>query len=87
MSAAERTKQALMLVGLLTVVGALAMIGVVVYLWWDARGDGEEFEADADFEPETDVEADVDTGIGDEVGADTVDDGESSGASRDVVTD
>lgn len=79
MSAAKRTKQALLLVGLLTVVGALAMVGVVAYLWWDARGEAEEFEADPDFEPETDVEADVDTEIGEEAGADTVREGESSG--------
>lgn len=67
MSAAKRSKQALMLVGLLTVIGVLTLVGVVVYLWWDTKGDGEEFEADADFEPETDVEAGVDQ-VGDDGG-------------------
>ena len=70
-----------MLVGLLTVVGALAMVGVVVYLWWDARSGDEEFETDTDFEPESDVEEDVDTGV--DEGIDTIDDGEG----KDVTTD
>jgi len=37
MSVTTRFKQLLMVTGLLTLLGAAAMAGLVAYLWWDSK--------------------------------------------------
>ena len=48
MPATERAKQALMGIGLLTVVAIAAVAAFVAYIWWDSKtAIEEEFETDA----------------------------------------
>lgn len=58
---ADRIKQVLMGIGLLTVIGALAMAGLIAYLWWDAGRQTADIEADFEADDDFDVDADVDT--------------------------
>ena len=54
--AATRLKQLLMGIGLLTVLGVLAAVGLVAYLWWDAETTAAEIEAEAEFDSEDGLE-------------------------------
>jgi hypothetical protein len=64
---AQRLKQVLMGIGLLTVIGVLAMVGLVAYVWWDTRTEMAGIDTDVDVD--TDAEFDVD-GAGEEAGTD-----------------
>lgn len=55
----DRIKQALMGIGLLTVLGILTLAGVVAYLWWDAERQMADIETDS---IETDMEAETASG-------------------------
>jgi hypothetical protein len=45
-----RIKQLLMGIGLLTVLGTLALFSLVAYLWWDAGRQAADIDTDADVE-------------------------------------
>jgi len=47
---APRVKQFLLGIGLLTVLGTLALLGLVAYLWWDAGRQAAAIDTDGDFE-------------------------------------
>lgn len=53
----KRLKQVLMGIGLLTVLGVLAMAGLIAYLWWDAKDAMEEVDTETDFETKTPAES------------------------------
>lgn len=57
--ALTRVKQLLMAIGLATVLGALAVVGLVGYLWYDTQSI--DADATADFDASVDSSVDVDT--------------------------
>lgn len=66
MSLGTRFKQLVMVTGVLTLLAVTALVGIVVYLWWDTRGEPADYEVDTDYETEIDSEPDLETDTTDE---------------------
>lgn len=66
MSLGTRLKQLVMVTGLLTLLAVTALVGIVVYLWWDTRGESADYEVDTDFETDIDTQPDLETDPSDE---------------------
>lgn len=83
MSFGTRFKQLVMVTGLLTILAVTALVGIVVYLWWDTRGEPDDYEVETDFETEIDTEPDLETETTDEdieTGETETDDASESGS-------
>lgn len=66
MSLGTRLKQLVMVTGALTLLAVTALIGIIVYLWWDTRNESAEYDVDTEFEAEIDTEPDLETDSSDE---------------------
>jgi len=69
MPATDRLKQVLMGIGLMTVLGMLAVGGLIAYLWWDTQdvtvenSPGADFDDDFDTADESDADSESDSEV------------------------
>ena len=54
----QRIKQALIGIGLLTVLGVITLVGTSAYLWWDTRATDVGTDFDDDLETSLDIDPD-----------------------------